>query len=156
MVKRIKDKQHQSTRELSDFRSQSSSSHSSTQKRLPFGYCALSLTPVVDPVCTPEGVLLDAAAVTPFVLQHGKDPVTGGPLSTKDLIVLHMTQESDDETTWICPILQKPLTHKVIAIKHGSEANVYSYQAYYELNVKPKNWEDLVSGEPFDKNKDGA
>ncbi|CAB9501917.1 trans isomerase-like 2 [Seminavis robusta] len=42
----------------------------------------------------------------------------------------------------------------IVAIRHGNSANVYSYEAYHELNVKTKNWEDLISGETFNRKTD--
>ena len=62
-----------------------------------------------------------------------------------------------DESTgqWQCPVLNKPFTNrtKIVAIRQrpGNEANVFSYEAYHELNVKAKNNLDLVSGLKFTK-----
>ena len=79
-------------------------------------------------------------------------------MTTSDLIVLNMDK---DESTgqWMCPVLNKPFTNrtKVVAIRDSTnknEANVYSYEAYYELNIKAKNYLDLVSGHKFDKDTD--
>ena len=79
-------------------------------------------------------------------------------MTTSDLIVLNMNR---DESTgqWMCPVLNKPFTNrtKVVAIRDGknkNEANVYSYEAYYELNIKAKNYLDLVTGHKFNKDTD--
>lgn len=40
----------------------------------------------------------------------------------------------------------------VVAIK--STGNVFSYEAVLELNIKPKNYIDLITGEPFDGKND--
>eukprot|EP00584_Thalassiosira_punctigera_P004460 CAMPEP_0172538688 /NCGR_PEP_ID=MMETSP1067-20121228/10030_1 /TAXON_ID=265564 ORGANISM="Thalassiosira punctigera, Strain Tpunct2005C2" /NCGR_SAMPLE_ID=MMETSP1067 /ASSEMBLY_ACC=CAM_ASM_000444 /LENGTH=483 /DNA_ID=CAMNT_0013324235 /DNA_START=273 /DNA_END=1721 /DNA_ORIENTATION=+ len=63
-----------------------------------------------------------------------------------------------DESTgqWQCPVLNKPFTNrsKVIAIRQrppGNEANVISYEAYHELNLKAKSNLDLISGKKFTK-----
>lgn len=88
-------------------------------------------------------------------MKHKADPVTGRPMTSRDLIVLNM--DRDESTgTWQCPVLNKPLTNrtKVVAIRQrppGNEANVFSYEAYHELNVKAKNNLDLVSGKKFTK-----
>lgn len=52
---------------------------------------------------------------------------------------------------WQCPIMNKALTNfsHVVAIK--TTGNVYSYEAVYELNIKTKNYHDLITNEPFDK-----
>lgn len=63
-----------------------------------------------------------------------------------------------DESTgrWQCPVLNRPFTDRtaIVAIRQGknsNEANVYSREAYRELNVKAKNYLDLISGTKFDK-----
>ena len=84
---------------------------------------------------------------------------------SRDLITLHMDR---DESTgeWQCPVLNKVFTDrmKIVAIrdcngsgsssdnnKNNNEAHVYSYEAYHELNVKPKNYVDLITGKKFRK-----
>jgi len=65
-----------------------------------------------------------------------------------------------DESTgrWQCPVLNRPFTDRtaIVAIRqrggtNSNEANVYSREAYRELNVKAKNYLDLISGMKFDK-----
>jgi peptidyl-prolyl cis-trans isomerase-like 2 len=165
MVKRQKEKQYQSARENRAnqlLRSSSSSGNNitSTGSRglLPFSHCALTLVPFETPVCNAAGIIFDNAALVKFILRHKVDPVTGIPVdSSKCLIRLHMDQNEEGE--WQCPILTKPFTDrsKVIAIiqpGERNEANVYSYEAYYELNIKARNFEDLQTGNKFDKDKD--
>ncbi len=163
MPKRQKEKQYQSAREHranQSLRSSSSSSiagsASSSTRPLPFDCCALTLTPYTTPVCTPDGILFENSAITPHLIKHKLDPVTGKHMNTSDLIVLNMDK---DESTgqWMCPVLNKPFTNrtKVVAIRNNkNEANVYSYEAYYELNIKAKNYLDLVSGHKFNKETD--
>jgi peptidyl-prolyl cis-trans isomerase-like protein 2 len=54
--------------------------------------------------------------------------------------------------------LSKPLSDhvKVVAIIQpgGNVAHVYSHEAYRELNVKPKCYEDLLTGVKFNKDRD--
>lgn len=72
-----------------------------------------------------------------------------------------------DESTgrWQCPVLNRPFTDRtaIVAIRQRSgvsggmnsnEANVYSREAYRELNVKAKNYLDLISGMKFDPKVD--
>lgn len=155
MVKRQKEKQYQSATE------HKANSHlraggkrgtgNGQERRLPFHCCALTLTPYQHPVCTSNGIVFENTALLPFLLAHRKDPVTGEPRTTRDVITLNM--DKDDEGQWQCPILTKPFSDhtKIVAIRHGNEANVYSWQAYQELNLKTKNMEDLISGEKFTK-----
>jgi peptidyl-prolyl cis-trans isomerase-like protein 2 len=154
MPKRQKEKQYQSAREHRANQSLRSSASSSSS--LTAG--ATRPLPYTTPVCTPDGVLFENAAITPHLLKHKMDPVTGRPMTTSDLIVLNMDK---DESTgqWMCPVLNKPFTNrtKVVAIRDSTnrnEANVYSYEAYYELNIKAKNYLDLVSGHKFNKDTD--
>ena len=76
-------------------------------------------------------------------------------MTSRELLVLHM--DRDDSTgKWQCPVLNKPFTNrtKIVAIRQrppGNEANVFSYEAYHELNLKPKNNLDLISGLKFTK-----
>lgn len=158
MVKRQKEKQYQTAREHranSQLRS-GITTGATVQRRLPFSHCALSLVPYETPLCNALGIVFETAAILPFVLHHQIDPVTGTPSDSSNFIRLHMDQ--NEEGAWQCPILTKPFTDhsKVIAIVQpgGKEANVYSHEAYQELNVKAKNYEDLLTGTKFDPNKD--
>jgi peptidyl-prolyl cis-trans isomerase-like 2 len=154
MVKRQKEKQYESACEHkvnSQLRSGGSRLFNNPVRRLPFHCCALTLAPYENPVCFSNGVVFENTALLPFLMTHRKDPVTGEPRSSKDVINLNM--QKDDEGKWQCPILTKAFHDhtKIVAIRHGNEANVYSWQAYQELNLKVKNMEDLVSGEKFTK-----
>jgi peptidyl-prolyl cis-trans isomerase-like protein 2 len=109
-------------------------------------------------VCTSDGVIFDNAAITPHLMRHGVDPVTGNPMTSRDLIVLNMDR---DESTgrWQCPVLNRPFTDRtaIVAIRQrppGNEANVYSREAYRELNVKARSYVDLTSGMKFDPKAD--
>ena len=66
--------------------------------------------------------------------------------------------DKDEENRWQCPVLCKPFSNytKIVAVIQNTrnEANVYSWEAYHELNVKTKNYVDLVSGLKFNKSKD--
>lgn len=158
MVKRQKEKQYETARENRANQQIRSGvvSGSVVQRRLPFSHCALTLVPFETPVCNRSGILFENTAVVSFILRHKIDPVTGDAADSSSLIRLHM--DKNDEGAWQCPVLTKPFKDhsKVVAILQpgGKEANVYSYEAYQELNVKAKNYEDLLSGTRFDKKKD--
>jgi peptidyl-prolyl cis-trans isomerase-like protein 2 len=162
MVKRQKEKQYQSAREHranQGLRAGTTTSTSANigrvQRRLPFDCCALTLTPYETPVCTSQGIVFENSALLPFLLKHKVDPVTGEPMTTRDVITLNM--DKDEEGRWQCPVLTKPFSDqtKIVAIRQQQPgtnvANVYSYQAYHELNVKAKNYQDLISGNMFTK-----
>eukprot|EP00882_Tetradesmus_deserticola_P033605 GHRQ01038405.1.p2 GENE.GHRQ01038405.1~~GHRQ01038405.1.p2 ORF type:complete len:219 (+),score=69.97 GHRQ01038405.1:389-1045(+) len=116
-------------------------------QRLPFHCCAITFTPFEDPVCTDDGTVYDIVHVVPYVKKYGKHPVTGAPLELGDLIRLNYHKNADGE--YACPVTSKvstPHTH-IAAVKNTG--NVYSYDALEELCIKPKNWKDLLTEEPF-------
>lgn len=162
MVKRQKEKQYQSSVEhrlYSQLRS-GSSQNSSTTRPLPFDCCALTLTPFTNPVMRVwncRGIIFENSAILPYVMKHKADPVTGNSMTSKELVALQMDR-NDETGQWQCPVMNKPfLNHtKIVAIIQNdrSTANVYSYEAVHELNIKSKNFVDLISGEKFDRRTD--
>jgi len=180
MVKRQKEKQYLSSREQREQgRSRSNLHHGDSslgvvQKALPFKCCALSLVPFEAPVCTiselPDeasqnkkqqnryGIVFDNNSLMDFVFKHKRDPVTGKPLQTKQIIQLEMDQDSETND-WQCPVLTKPFSDhtKIVAVispPKGNTAYVYSYEAYKELCLKTKNYVDLTTGLKFHPQKD--
>ncbi|CAK4659085.1 hypothetical protein LEN26_005537 [Aphanomyces euteiches] len=120
-------------------------------RRLAFDCCAITLRPFKNPVCTREGHLFDIEAIIPYVKDHGINPVTGQPLAIKDLIKLHIHKNLEGE--YACPITYRPFTASTKIAAVATSGNVYAYDALEELNIKAKNWTDLVTGEEF-KRKD--
>ena len=116
---------------------------------LPFDHCALSLTPYETPVCTPEGVVFDILNLTPFVRKHKSNPVTGEPMGTGDIIRLNMSKNAEGQ--WHCPVLYKVFNSNSHVVAIRTSGNVFTYEAVQELNIKTKNYFDLLSGEPFKK-----
>lgn len=118
-------------------------------KLLPFLDCALSLTPYQTPVCTKEGVLFDYVNLMTYIQEHKKNPITGENMSVKDIIKLNMFK--NEQNQYHCPITYKVFNNNshVVAIK--TSGNVYLYEAVNELNLKAKNFMDLMTGEKFGK-----
>mmetsp|Transcript_1198 Transcript_1198/g.1951 ORF Transcript_1198/g.1951 Transcript_1198/m.1951 type:complete len:562 (+) Transcript_1198:133-1818(+) len=116
---------------------------------LPFDHCALSLAPFETPVCTQEGVMFDLLNLVPFVQQHKKNPVTGSPMATSDIIRLQMAKNS--EGLWHCPVLFKVFNNNTHIVAIRTTGNVFCFEAVDELNLKAKNFTDLLTGEPFKK-----
>lgn len=118
-------------------------------KRLPFNYCALSLQPFETPVCTSEGLIFDHENIIRWLLKHDTNPVTGAPLKQSDLIKLNFAKNEGGE--WVDPVTYKVLTDNthIVAIRHGSSANVFAWETVERLNIKAKLWQDLVSDEEF-------
>ncbi|KAK7252769.1 hypothetical protein RIF29_36963 [Crotalaria pallida] len=118
-------------------------------KRLPFYCCALTFTPFDFPVCTSDGSVFDVMNITPYIIKYGKHPVTGVPLKQGDLIPLTFHKNSEGE--YHCPVLNKVFTEftHIVAVK--TTGNVFCYEAIKELNIKTKNWKELLTDEPFTK-----
>jgi peptidyl-prolyl cis-trans isomerase-like protein 2 len=129
-------------------------------KRLPFNFCAASLQPFKHPVCTADGTIFDVEVISTWLEKHGTNPVTGKPLKEKDLIKLNFARNG--ETTMggdgreVVGEMVDPVTFKVftdnthiVAIRHGSEANVFAWETIERLNIKAKMWKDLVDDRDF-------
>ncbi|XP_024973608.1 peptidyl-prolyl cis-trans isomerase CYP65 isoform X2 [Cynara cardunculus var. scolymus] len=116
-------------------------------KRLPFYCCALTFTPFEDAVCTKDGSVFDIMHIIPYIRKYGKHPVSGAPLKQEDLIPLTFHKNSEGE--YHCPVLNKVFTEftHIVAVK--TTGNVFSYEAIKELNLKTKNWKELLTDEPF-------
>lgn len=66
-------------------------------KRLPFNFCAASLQPFKNPVCTPEGTIFDVEVIGAWLEKNKTNPVNGEPLDAKDLIKLNFARNADAE-----------------------------------------------------------
>ncbi|KAJ0040123.1 hypothetical protein Pint_27885 [Pistacia integerrima] len=118
-------------------------------KRLPFYCCALTFTPFEDPVCTADGTLFDIMTITPYIRKYGKHPVTGSPLKLSDLIPVTFHKNAEGE--YHCPVLNKVFTEFTHIVAVRTTGNVFCYDAIKELNIKTKNWKELLTDEPFTK-----
>ncbi|KAF7849967.1 hypothetical protein BT93_L0074 [Corymbia citriodora subsp. variegata] len=116
-------------------------------KRLPFYCCALTFTPFENPACTADGSVFDIMNIIPYIRKYGKHPVNGTPLRHEDLIPL--TFHKNPEGEFQCPVLNKVFTEftHIVAVK--TTGNVFCYEAIKELNIKTKNWKELLTDEPF-------
>lgn len=117
-------------------------------KKLPFYCCSLSFMPFKDPVCLKDGTIFDLVNILPYIKKYHKNPVTGKPIKTSDLIKLNFHKNEEGE--YACPITYKTFTDNSYIIAIPETGNVYSYEAYEELNKKPKNFTDLLNNTPFD------
>ncbi|KAI9667224.1 MAG: Peptidyl-prolyl cis-trans isomerase cyp8 [Bathelium mastoideum] len=129
----------------------SSDPNAASFKRLPFNFCALSLQPFKQPVCTADGTVFDYGSILSWLKDKGTNPTNGQPLNLSDLIKLHFAKNDDGEH--VDPVTYKALTDNthITAIRHGDSANVFAHETVERLNIKPKNWRDLVSDEEFSR-----
>jgi len=116
-------------------------------KRLPFDACSLSLQPFENPLCTEDGIVFDLMNIVPFLKKYGKNPITGEKLEAKSLIRLNFHKNPSGK--YHCPVMFNIFNKNshIVAVK--ATGNVFSFEAIDELNIKNKNWKDLLTDEPF-------
>ncbi|KAI4282412.1 MAG: hypothetical protein L6R35_005419, partial [Caloplaca aegaea] len=129
--------------------SKSNSTSNAPFKRLPFNFCAVSLQPFNHPVCSPEGTIFDITHILPWLKKHGTNPVTAAPLKPADLIELHFAKNEDGEM--VDPVTFKVFTDNTHLVALKNTGNVFAYDTIDRLNIKAKNWRDLVSEEEFSR-----
>ena len=123
---------------------------SSTFKRLPYNYCAVSLQPFVDPVCTASGTIFDLTQILTWLSKHPEtNPVDGSTLKRADLITLNFTKNEDDE--YVDPVTYKVFTDNTHIVALKKSGNVFAWDTVERLNIKAKNWRDLVSDDEFSR-----
>ncbi|CAL4211333.1 unnamed protein product, partial [Meganyctiphanes norvegica] len=105
------------------------SSHSGAKasfRRLPYSHCTLSLLPYSHPYCDPKGNIFDLEALLPFLRKFKVNPVSGEPLSDKNLIKLNFHRGSASE--YHCPVLYKPFSNNTHIVAIKTTGNVFSYE----------------------------
>ncbi|KAK0753053.1 hypothetical protein B0T18DRAFT_483894 [Schizothecium vesticola] len=145
-------------------RSSSSTNSAASFKRLPFNFCAASLQPFKNPVCTPDGTIFDVEIISAWLAKHPTNPVNGQPLAAKDLIKLNFARNADTSVTadrngvptdgkgdFIDPVSFKVFTDNthIVAVRHGTYANVFAWDTVERMNIKAKVWRDLVDDAEF-------
>ncbi len=115
---------------------------------LPFNYCSLSLHPFNNPVCDEKGNIFEKKYIINYLSKYHKNPIDYSQLSIKNLITLNFYKGNNNKLC--CPITLKEYSEntKIVIIKETG--NVYSYEAYLELNKNIKNFKDLLNDQKFD------
>lgn len=121
-------------------------------RRLKFDSCCLCLNTIVN---QPVGLLddtqycyvFDSLIVTKFVKKYPIHPVTGQKVSLKDLIRLRFFKNNQNE--YHCPVTLKIFNQHSRIVANKRTGNVFSQEAYEQLNVKANHFKDLISDEPF-------
>ena len=98
-------------------------------------------------MCTADGTLFDIVNIVPYLQKYHRHPVTGDPLTVGELIRLHVHRNAENELA--CPITGKVFTDFTAIVAVKTSGYVYAREAIDELNIKAKNWRDLVTDEPF-------
>lgn len=118
-------------------------------KRLPYDCCCITLVPFEFPYCDEEGNIFELEAIHNFIKKFKLNPVTGKPLDAKSLLKLNFHKNADDE--YHCPALFKPFTKNSHIVALRTTGNVFCWEAIEQLNIKAKNWKDLIDDTPFQR-----
>lgn len=120
-----------------------------TFKRLPFDHCCVSLQPFENPYCDRQGNLFDLQPLILYLKKYKTNPVTGSSLDVKALIKVNFHKNAEDE--FHCPVLFKTFTKNSHFVVIATTGNVFSMEAVEQLNIKNRNWKDLLTDEPFER-----
>nr|AIC33811.1 cyclophilin RING [Puccinia cf. psidii AE-2014] len=118
-------------------------------QRLPFDCCAISLKPFEMPMCTPDGTTCDLVNIIPYIKKFGRDPATGSPLASKDLIKLNFFKNT--EGNYYDPVTYKVFNQHTHLVAIKTSGNVFSKESIDRLNIKPGHWFDLVTDQKFSR-----
>ncbi|XP_073812341.1 RING-type E3 ubiquitin-protein ligase PPIL2 [Musca autumnalis] len=118
-------------------------------KRLPYDCCCITLVPFEIPYCDEEGNVFELQAIHDFIKKFKLNPVTGKSLDAKAMVKLNFHKNAEDE--YHCPALFKPFTKNSHIVALKTTGNVYSWEAIEQLNIKAKNWKDLIDDTPFQR-----
>lgn len=118
-------------------------------KRLPFDHCCITMAPFEIPYCDRDGNVFELQAILDFVKTFKVNPITGKPIDVKTLVKLKFHRNGEGD--YHCPALFKPFTKNSHIVAVAATGNVFSYEAVDQLNIKTKNWKDLVDDTPFQR-----
>jgi len=118
-------------------------------KRLPFDHCALSLQPFENPYCDEDGNVFDLVHIVPFIKKYKLNPCSGKSLDAKGLLKLKFFKNSGGE--YHCPVMYKVFNASTHIVAIRTTGHVFCNEAIEELNLKTKNFKDLLTDEPFTK-----
>uniref|UniRef100_A0A1A9X4W7 RING-type E3 ubiquitin-protein ligase PPIL2 n=1 Tax=Glossina brevipalpis TaxID=37001 RepID=A0A1A9X4W7_9MUSC len=118
-------------------------------KRLPFDHCCITLKPFEFPYCDLQGNIFELEAIHNFLKKFKINPITGKAFESKALTKLSFYKNAEDE--YHCPALFKPFTKNSHIVAVATTGNVYCWEAIEQLNIKTKNWKDLVDDTPFQR-----
>lgn len=115
--------------------------------KLPLGSCFLSLQPFKTPVATRDGQVFEVAFIIAYIKKYKVNPVTGGRLDVNELVPLQFHYNEEGKIR--CPVIFKEFTAASHVVANMASGHVYSFEAVQELNRKQKNYNDLITSQPF-------
>lgn len=107
------------------------------------------MAPFEHPYCDADGNIFELQAIVAFLKAFKLNPITGRPQDARSLIKLKFYPNLSDGGGYQCPSLFKPFTKNSHIVAVATTGNVFSYEAIEQLNIKTKNWKDLVDDTPF-------
>lgn len=107
----------------------------------------MSLQPFDDPYCDLQGNIFQFEPLLNYIKQFKHNPVSGKSIDVKSLIKLNFSKNAEGE--YHCPVLFKVFSRHTHIVAVKTTGNVFSYEAVEQLNIKTKNWRDLINDEPF-------
>lgn len=107
----------------------------------------MSLQPFEHPVCTANGTTFDLTNILPWIKKHGTNPVNGEILKSSELIKLNFLKNDDGE--YVDPVTYKVFTDNTHIVALRNTGHVFSWDTVERLNIKAKNFKDLVSDDDF-------
>ncbi|XP_073079717.1 RING-type E3 ubiquitin-protein ligase PPIL2 isoform X3 [Manis javanica] len=94
-------------------------------------------------------LFLPCRNIVPWLKKYGTDPSNGEKLDGKSLIKLNFAKNSEGK--YHCPVLFAVFTNSTHIVAIRTTGNVYAYEAVEQLNIKAKNFRDLLTDEPFSR-----
>jgi peptidyl-prolyl cis-trans isomerase-like protein 2 len=128
---------------------------STLHRRLKFDSCCLSLNTIEKKpmgLCDHSGYcyLFECDLIVKFLEKFNQiHPITGERVTARDLFELKF--HKNNEGLYHCPVTLKLFNQYSKIVANRKSGHVYSYQAYHDMNAKPKWYRDLLTDEPFDK-----
>uniref|UniRef100_A0A060T2U1 ARAD1C35574p n=1 Tax=Blastobotrys adeninivorans TaxID=409370 RepID=A0A060T2U1_BLAAD len=122
-----------------------------TASAQPFWTCSISQQPIQEDsgVCDTNGFVYDIRNIAPYIRRNGTNPVTGEPMTNKDLIKVKLAKNSDGN--YVDPVSLKEFQAFSAVVLIKPSGRVYFEDTVRTNNIKAKFWRDLVSDEPFTK-----
>eukprot|EP01061_Rhynchopus_euleeides_P024472 TRINITY_DN3942_c0_g1_i1.p1 TRINITY_DN3942_c0_g1~~TRINITY_DN3942_c0_g1_i1.p1 ORF type:complete len:565 (+),score=257.89 TRINITY_DN3942_c0_g1_i1:41-1735(+) len=114
---------------------------------LPYDYCALTFMPIDDGVFLENGLCFERDALLKYIRDHSKNPIDGSELTEGKVYPLKLRK--NDAGNYFCPVSEKEFSihSHIVAIR--TTGNVYMHDIVDQLNIKAKDYTDLVFGTPF-------
>lgn len=107
----------------------------------------MSFLPFKIAAATPDGTIFEFTNLVPYVQKYKKNPVTGEDMKISEIIKLNFSK--NDKNEFYCPITGKVFNEYSHIIAIRETGNVFSYEAYLELNKNLDSYNDLLTDEPF-------